>query len=170
VRRRGLLALAATAVIAGCDSHPAEPVVRLPVGLVEGATDPRRSAISQATAMLLDRPGDLAGKPALAARALGLCEYLATAFQDGRYVDGPRLTRILREARLAWRQEIGMTPVAPPQTAADALLAGDSVVVNALAAPGSEPWKALAGFHPPPSLRRALRLLRETQMPDVMPS
>jgi hypothetical protein len=174
VTRRGLGGLVALGLLAACDQTEEEPVVRLPLGLVEGATDPRRWAISQALALLLDRPGSLAGKPAEAARGAALVEYLATAFQDGRYQDGARITRLLREGRTALRAELGLNPEAAPQAMADALFAaareGAGPPLATLAVPGAAPWAALGSLAPPAPLLRALRVLRDTQQPDYLPT
>ena len=172
--RRDFAGLAVLGALLGCDQAEEEPVVRLPVGMVEGGTDPRRWAISQAVALLLDRPAALSGKPVATAGAVGLVEYLATAFQDGRYQDGARITRLLREARAAMRAELGLNAEAAPQATADALFAaareGSSKPLAALAVSGGDPWEALAAFVPPAPLLRALRVLRDTQQPDYMPT
>jgi hypothetical protein len=144
--------------------------VRLPPGLVEGATEPRRWAVSAATARLLDRPGDLAGHPAEAAFAVALVEYLATAFQDGRWPDGGHVTRLLREGRGALRSALGLSADATPQAAFDALLAAatghdGAAVLAAVARPDARPWTALAALDPRDGalgpLRRALRAARD---------
>jgi hypothetical protein len=110
------------------------------------------------------------------ALAAALYEYLATAFQDGRWTDGRHVTRLLREGRLPLRAALGMRAEASPQAVADALLTaatagrrGDvpaaEATLAAVALPGMRPWSMLAmldprsgGFGP---LRRALRAARD---------
>jgi hypothetical protein len=169
VPRRGLAWLLG---LAACDAWEAEPSVRLPPGLPEGATEPQRWALAQAGALLLDRPQDLSGRPAEAAFAAALVEYLATAFQDGRHADGRHVTRLLREGRAPLRAMIGLVAEAPPQAAADALFAAAAAgrrrdaaaaerALAPLAKPGASPWAALAALDPPGPLRRALRAARD---------
>jgi hypothetical protein len=179
--RRPALLGALLSALAGCDDgwRP-EEVVRLPPGLVEGATEPRRWALGEAAERLLDRPGRLAGQPAEAAFAAGLVEYLATAFQDGSHPDGRHVTRLLREGRAPLRAALGLRDDLPPQATADALLAaaaagrrGDTVdAERALAAvgrPGARPWHALAALDPPGPLRRALRATRDMLLQASFP-
>ncbi len=162
------------AALAGCDGWEAEPPVRLPPGMVEGAGDPRRWALAQAVDRLLDRPESLAGRPAEAALAAGLVEYLATAFQDGRYPDGRHVTRLLRDGRAALRSAIGLRTEPALQESADGLFAAAGRHAGAatplaalvpLALPGSDPWAALAMLGLPSGvprpLQRALRAARD---------
>lgn len=164
--RRGLAGL--LAALAGCEAWEVEPPVRLPPGLVEGAGDPRRWALSQTTEWLLDRPGALAGDPARAALAAALVEYLATAFQDGRYPDGRHVTRLLREGRGALRAALGLDPGLAPQAAADLLFAA----AGGKGENGSL-RTALATLGPPGTvprpLQRALRATRDMVEAELLP-
>ncbi|MFC7538899.1 hypothetical protein ACFQU2_04700 [Siccirubricoccus deserti] len=141
--RRLLARLAALLPLTGCDDGwQPEPPVRLPPGLPEGATEPRRWALAGAAGHFLDRPATLRGQPAEAAWAAALVEYLATAFQDGREVDGRHLTRLLREGRTTLRAALRIPPEARPR-----------------------PWRRrcspqpplAAGTMPPPRWRRSAR-------------
>lgn len=168
--RRGLTGL--LAALAGCEAWEVEPPVRLPPGLVEGAGDPRRWALSQATEWLLDRPGALAGQPARAALAAALVEYLATAFQDGRYPDGRHVTRLLREGRGALRAALGLDPGLAPQAAADLLFAAAGGPAGGKSGDGPLP-AALATLGPPGTvprpLQRALRATRDMAAAELLP-
>jgi hypothetical protein len=176
--RRLLARLAALVPLAGCDDgwQPEAPV-RLPPGLPEGATEPRRWALAGACGHFLDRPAALRGQPAESAWAVALVEYLATAFQDGREVDGRHLTRLLREGRTALRTTVGISAEAPSQAVADAMFAaaaagrrGDAAAAAAALAPLGASWAGLdpegAGLGP---LRRALRAARDALEAQMFP-
>jgi hypothetical protein len=73
------------------------------------------------------------------------------------------------------RRVLGIPAEAAPQAVADALFAaartGDAAATLApLALAGAAPWSALQDFASPASLRRALRLLRDTLQPDGLPT
>lgn len=154
----GLLALAA------CGDLPPEDPVRLPAGMVEGATDPLRWALSRARALLVDQPAQLLGNPARAAEAAGLVEYLATAFQDGRYADWKQITRLFRQGREEWRWSLGLqeAPKLPPVPLAEALFAAavrpeeGKALLAPMALKGADPWARLAETRPGRRLQRAL--------------
>jgi hypothetical protein len=150
--------------------------VRLPPGLPEGATEPRRWALAGAAGHFLDRPAALRGQPGESAWAAALVEYLATAFQDGREVDGRHLTRLLREGRTALRAALRIPAEAPPQAVAEALFAAAAAGRrgNAAAAAALAPFGAtLAGFDPEGAalapLRRALRAARDALEAQIFP-
>lgn len=182
MRQRRLGAAAALGVSAlmgllfGCDeANRPEPPARLPPGIVEGATDPVRWSLEQAAHLLLDRPPeDRRGRPAEAAQAIALVEYLTTAFQDGRYADASRITRLLREGRGAMRTALGVAEDTAPQAGVDAWLAASDALrhgdepaadraLEEVAAPsGPRPAAAAAArLELPGPLRRALRETRE---------
>ncbi|GGC48051.1 hypothetical protein GCM10011504_28120 [Siccirubricoccus deserti] len=173
--RRLLARLAALLPLTGCDDGwQPEPPVRLPPGLPEGATEPRRWALAGAAGHFLDRPATLRGQPAEAAWAAALVEYLATAFQDGREVDGRHLTRLLREGRTTLRAALRIPPEAPPQAVAEALFAAAAAGRRDDAAAALAPFGAtLAGFDPESAalapLRRALRAARDALEAQIFP-
>ena len=155
----------------GCDQMRPEPVAELPPELLRGAGDPGRFATETAAHAFLARERDLAGDPAQAAFASAMVENAATAFQDGRHVDGAWVTRLLREGRQALRDAIGLRPDLLPQRAQDALLeaaecfrradaAAASAALAPVAAPGARPEARLASLETPQPLRRALREAR----------
>jgi hypothetical protein len=108
---------------------------------------------------------------------VALVEYLATAFQDGREVDGRHLTRLLREGRTALRISLRIAAEAPPQAVAEAMFAaaaagrrGDAAGATAALAPLGASW---AGFDPEGTglapLRRALRTARDALEAQLFP-
>ncbi|WP_149535383.1 hypothetical protein [Siccirubricoccus phaeus] len=156
---RWLAPWAALLPLAACDEGwQAEPPVRLPPGLPPGATEPRRWALEEVAARLLDRPAALRQAPEELPRVAALVEYLATAFQDGFLPEGRHLTRLLREGRTAMRLCLGIAADAPPQATADALFAGARPVA------GVDPEDARLA-----PLRRALRATREALAAQLQP-
>lgn len=165
--RRSCLLLS-LAILAGCDQMRAEPVAELPPDVLRGAGDSARFALETAAYHFLDREAVLRGNPGNAAFAAAMVENASTAFQDGRYADGPWVTRLLREGRTALRQSLGIEITAPPQAVQDALLAasaafrrGDRAVATAALAPvsasGGNPIFGFDAVETPQQLRRALR-------------
>lgn len=178
MRRRAALLL--PLLLAGCDQMRPEPVAELPPGLQRGAGDPARFAAESAAHAFLDRERELPGNPREAAFASAMVENASTAFQSGRWTDGPWITRLLREGRTALRQAIGLDLALPPQQVQDALLAaatafqrGDAAAAAAalapVAAPGASPAQALARLSTPQPLRRALRETRQMLARDLEP-
>ena len=158
-------------ILAGCDQMRLEPVAELPPEVLRGAGDPARFAAETAAHAFLDRERQLPGNPREAAFGAAMVENASTAFQTGRYADGPWVTRLLREGRTALRQAIGLDLALPPQQVQDALLAaaaafqrGDAAAAAAALAPvatrGARPAEALARIETPQPLRRALREAR----------
>lgn len=168
MRRRDLLLASPFLLLAGCDQMRAEPVAELPPEVMRGAGDPARFALETAAHAFLDRAEATRQNPADAAFASAMVENASTAFQDGRFADGPWVTRLLREGRTAHRQMIGLEITATPQAVQDALLAasaalrrGDRAAAEAALAPvaarGTNPVVSFAGLEAPQPLRRALR-------------
>jgi hypothetical protein len=167
VTRRGVLLLPVL-VLAGCDQMRAEPVAELPPEVMRGAGDPARFALETAAHHFLDREAALRGYPADAAFAAAMVENASTAFQDGRFADGPWVTRLLREGRTALRQSLGLDVAALPQAVQDALLAaaaafrrGERDVATAalarVSSRGANPVFTFDTVETPQPLRRALR-------------
>ncbi len=170
ISRRGWLFLSLTA-LAGCDQMRNEPVAELPPGLMRGAGDPARWATETAAHAFLDREPALRGNPGDAAFAAAMVENASTAFQDGRYTDGPWVTRLLREGRTALRQLLGLEVTATPQAVQDALLAaaaafrrgdreGAGAALAPVAARRANPVPGFESVETPQPLRRALREAR----------
>jgi hypothetical protein len=122
VKRRLLLAGAASAVLAACDGGLAVENVVLPVGAVRGAGDAFAQATELASFALAMRPQDLAGKPAEAAMAVLFYEYAAAEAGNGRLSD-QNPARLMREGRPHLRAAAGILGEAEPQRVIDALWA-----------------------------------------------
>jgi len=121
VSRRALLLLP---LLAGCAGAVMPDPVRLPRDSVEGAGDPTRAAVSRA-AFAFNQPGQLAGRPAEAARAIADMEFLAAALPfDPRFQQrDPLLPFQLAQARAEWRTALGIPDAQPAQPVIDSLYA-----------------------------------------------
>ena len=125
MRRLTSLALALGLGLAACTAYqePA-PSVTLPRDAVQGATDPLRASLAL-TSSVFARPQRLAGQPALAARAIASMEYLTVDLPENARTRGnvgaivPQLT----QARVEWREVLGIAPDAPPQQVINQLFA-----------------------------------------------
>lgn len=126
------LALAAAAALAlglaGCDSlHlPAGfgqvETATLPPDATAGAADPVRQSIVE-TSLAFAGPARLAGKPAMAARALAEMEFLRVEIMTNPRVAGGNTTAttVFPAAQREWRAAIGVTAEATPQEVIDRL-------------------------------------------------
>ncbi|MBY0336906.1 MAG: hypothetical protein K2X11_09845, partial [Acetobacteraceae bacterium] len=124
---RRILLLALPGAVAACAAQPlppAEPGVRLPRDAVEGAGDPTRAAILQASFGFGQTP-PFAGNPADAARGIAHAEFLRNALiSDPRYQRPDSLAAVrFAQARPEWRAALGIPAEAPAQPVIDALYA-----------------------------------------------
>jgi hypothetical protein len=117
----------------------------LPRDFISGAGDPTRGAVFAASGTFA-QPARLAARPAEAARALALMEYIAVELpQDpfmSRRLEGQTELRLIA-ARQEWRGTLGVPPTAPAQgvidglfAASDALAANDRQAAGAALTPG----------------------------------
>jgi hypothetical protein len=128
--------LASLPLLEGCaGSSPPLPSVSLPPDAVEGAGDPTRAAIINASYAFANI-GTLVGRPDEAARAVANYEYLAVEIPTGpRWVGFSPLVGVeLRRGLAEVRSAVGISPKAPPQPVVDALYA----VIRALRAGDAE--------------------------------
>ena len=146
---------------------PLPPTATLPADAVQGSADPTRSTILR-SAHVFNAPGELAGHPAEAARALAGMEYLATEIPQGpRWFEfNPQLTFDLQAARAEWRAALGISPAALPQPVMDALFAvargaGAAALPPALFPQPAESFARLGAL--PPLPRTALAAAQAQQ-------
>lgn len=162
MHRRG--ALLAIPALAGCAaaSTPAPQRASLPRGFVDGAGDPLRAAVLEASDAF-SRPARLRGNPSAAARAIAAMEFLAVELPGNPTVPGPTgmLQPQLLGARAEWRAALGIPQDAAPQGVIDALFraqraleGGDrgaavAALPSQLFAPGGEGTLQRLGDLPP---------------------
>jgi hypothetical protein len=103
---------------------PTEQTASLPDDAYSGAGDPLRSAINNTT-IAFSSVGELAGRPARAARALAEMEYLKVEVSTNprSYGGSTTASTIFPIAQGEWRQALGIAPNAAPQAVIDSLFA-----------------------------------------------
>lgn len=147
--------------------------VRLPRDSVEGAGDPTRAAVSRA-AYAFNQPGQLAGRPAEAARAIADMEFLAAALPfDPRYQQrDPLLPGQLAQARAEWRAALGIPDAQPAQPVIDNLYAmarnGQAALPTGIFGPNA--GATLAALPPLPQTARAAAAAARVQSEGNMPT
>lgn len=172
IRPSRLPALAAVLLMAACTPIPDRPpqgAVTMPADATPAVRDPMRAAITEA-AFAFQSPGNLAGQPADAARAVAQYEFITAELPytprwrdqgGGGGVSGPALMAALPELRNA----VGIAPNAPAQQVVDSLFAA----IRALQAgdrPAAE--RALSGPHFTRGGAGTLQVLNELPpMPQV---
>lgn len=127
--------LAAPLLLLACAPFPAMETASLPRDSVEGAGDPLRAAILNASTSF-QAGGAAAARPAVMARTLANLEYLAVNSSNNPMLDNAPATlqSQLYAARGEWRAALGLPPGLPAQQAVNQLYA----VSRALdGAPGS---------------------------------
>ncbi|MCU0887824.1 MAG: hypothetical protein MUC64_07345 [Rubritepida sp.] len=119
--RRLSLVLPAILALGACAADAPAPSARLPVGVVEGGSDPMRYAVLQ-SAYVFNAPGAIS--PAKKAEAAALLEFVATNWgQDIRWnTPSPGLTAQLAAARDELRDALGIAPAARPQAVVSGLI------------------------------------------------
>lgn len=161
---RRLFSLAALGLAAGCTplGNPSTESVRLPPGVIQGAGDPVRGAVSQA-AYVFGNPGMLVNRPADVAQAVANLEYLAIVVpQDPRFVQqGGNLPVLLAQARAQTRQVFGIAADADPQFVINRLYAFSA------ATQGGDRMAAANALSPPAFPNGAATAAALTQSPRV---
>ncbi len=124
MQRRALLSLLA---LAGCAAEgvTTPEAARLPRDLIEGAGDPTRAAVSRTAFAFANQSTALTGHPGDAARAIADMEFLAASLPSNpRFQQrDPLLPVRLAQARMEWRQALGIAPTQPAQPLIDRLYA-----------------------------------------------
>ena len=128
-----LLALAVALPLGACGSFslPVEQTASLPEDAYNGAGDPMRTALNNAT-LAFSSTEQLAGRPAMAARSVAEMEFLQVEVNTNPRSAGAFTTAstLFPLARREWRGALGIAPAAAPQAVIDGLF-GASRALNA---------------------------------------
>lgn len=167
--RRLSLVLPALLALGACAGDPPAPTARLPVGVVQGGSDPMRFAVLQ-SAYVFNTPAEVT--PAKKAEAAALVESVATNWAtDIRWnTPSPGLRAEIAAAQRELRETLGVAPIARSQQVVVGLinaarrLEGDSTGpgLPVEAFPDAGQTLARLGALPPlPATQRATRLIEQ---------